>query len=463
MAVQETTSIRPRLFSRNYIDWLDARLNPVFVKDIRCWLRSKRFLIIFFLGMSASLAVTLTTIIIAGTSKSVIGGEMYAILIGFLGFLLGGVVPYLIQDKFATELTNGSTELAMISRLTVGKLVRGKMLSGAAAALLFFAAIGPSLMIAYMLGGVDILAVVYTVAALLFLSSVITLIAILLVSLGSKKRLKLLNIIFCLACGGFLSSFLPAIVELSRSQSIFTDKEFWFGNAYVLVHLIPCVLFFYFVAVSRLSFQAENRDTRPRVMLTIFMLITFLSFISMPMVGSLVGFSIGLSKNEALLVAVHFALIIFGAGSLFLMNTPATPSPRTISAWPRWRLYSLVYYPGTGRLYAYLLAHFLFLLTAAACCAFWSAKYFYAATGTVICVFATLGAVTFIYNSLMHYLEDKKLALPRGLTIICILAIWNIMVVAIYIISISIYHIRSSDWALLCCPLTAIGYLHKSY
>ena len=121
--------------------WVDQRLNAILVKDVRAWLRSKKFLIVFFIAM---VLIQVITFVMTAIPRPETGSILFLILTSGLSFFLVGILPFLMHDRFTDELSSGSTELALISRMTPGMLVRGKIMSGLAASLLFFAAAGPS-------------------------------------------------------------------------------------------------------------------------------------------------------------------------------------------------------------------------------------------------------------------------------------------------------------------------------
>ncbi|MBW2260663.1 MAG: hypothetical protein JRG91_01720, partial [Deltaproteobacteria bacterium] len=174
------------------LEWVDQRLNAILVKDVRAWLRSKKFLIVFFIAMVLIQVITFVSTVIPRSDS---GSTLFMILTSGLAFFLVGVLPFLMHDRFTDELSSGSTELALISCMTPGMLVRGKIMSGLAASLLFFAAAGPSLTIAYMLGGVDLIMLFYTIGLLLFSSVISMVMAILMVSITGKRKLKFLGLL----------------------------------------------------------------------------------------------------------------------------------------------------------------------------------------------------------------------------------------------------------------------------
>ncbi len=230
------------------LEWADQKLNAILVKDVRAWLRSKKFLIVFFVAMVLIQVITFVMTVIPRVDS---GSTLFAILTSGLAFFLVGVLPFLMHDRFTDELSSGSTELALISRMTPGMLVRGKIMSGLAASLLFFAAAGPSLTIAYMLGGVDLIMLFYTIGLLLFSSVISMIMAILIVSITGKRRLKFLGLL-PIAAGVAMVGVVVAMTEIVQKEDSLLDVEFWLLNIVFAGYIALFALFFYTVAVSRL-------------------------------------------------------------------------------------------------------------------------------------------------------------------------------------------------------------------
>jgi len=428
---------------------IDARLNPVLVKDIRCWLRSKKFLVVFFLGSAAALTATLAFIPLAALQPSA-GRPLFGVLVTGLGFVLGGIVPFLIQNEFSEEFASGSTELALISRMTPAQLVRGKILSGLLAALLFFSAVGPSLAIAYLLGGISILEVAYTIAALLFFSTLSTLLSVLAIAIVGAKGGRLVGLLPLIS--GFLIAAFETLIVFQGPGRVMQDKEFWLINGFFGSYLALVGLFLYAVATSRLSFPADNRDLWPRLTLTLVTGYSFAAIALMPWFYRLLGASSGPGR-EAYLVAMYGSMITFFIGCFFILNTAQRLSMRVVSRWPRSTLWALFFYPGTGRLYAYLFLHMLAFIAAGLGCT--DFRELLIVEGAVLCGFTLFGA-GFLVHSLFQRIGRE---FSREIVVAVTAIAWT--VVGVVISSVSMV-MGGPEEVFLVNPLLAVGFLTDS-
>jgi len=331
-------------------DRLDGLINPILLKDIRSYLRSKLFLVVFF---AAAILIQGATLLLTLVPESETGSILLTMLVSGLGFVLVGIMPAIMHGRFTEELSSGSTELALISRMTPGKLVRGKILSGLAASMLFFSAAGPSLTIAYMLGGVDLIVLVYIIVLLLLSSVAAMIAAILMVAIAGKRKLKILGFLLVIAGLGE-SSVLVGLSRIIAEETIHLEPMFWGVNAVLGGYMALLVLFFHTVAVSRLSFEADNRDLWPRVCLAALTVIPVLLVgIALEISARTTGFIRDADEFMGIWLLVSLAHFVFGL--LFVLSTPDRMSGRVRSRASRLVPLRLVLYPGPGRLYAFIL------------------------------------------------------------------------------------------------------------
>ncbi len=454
---------KPAFFARLY-DWIDYHLNPVLLKDIRGWLRSKVFLIVFFLGLAAATATTVICALVASIEVN-IGSQLFAFLVSGLGFFMGGGVPYLMQEKLAEELENHSTELAFISRLTPAQFVRGKILSGLSVSMLFLAAASPGLTVAYMLGGVGVDVMAYCLVSLVVLSVTSMMLGILFVSMRGKKRLRLISL--GLFAAGVGISSLEAVFAMEGSRGrLFREDEFIIFNAVILIHLIPALYFLYTVAVCRLSFTTDNREAKPRIALSVFTLVSYLCIFFAPCLVSLFDVSLShgvmIISGPAAIVAISFFIV----GFLLIADTEETLSMRLKAGWPRSFIKRMLLYPGRGRLYAYLCFHlFLFVGAAALSGLQYDRLGLRYAFDEEISTFS-LGWV-FQFEALIagcilacEWLRSIGLRLPRSILILTLALLWSILGLVIMIVS-QVFH--WPQWTWLISPPTAMGFLGDSF
>lgn len=334
---------------------LDRWANPVLVQDMRSWLRSRRFLGVYFLSLGLSQIVVLT-LALQSVEQAATGAGLFRLLAGTLTFVLVGVIPFLLQDKFADELESGATELALVSRLSAGGLLRGKVMSGVAADLLFLAAVAPSLALAYLLGGVALGAAGLGVGLAIAGGLASTALGIVVAAVWGRRWVKVSGFFFFLAGLGGAAGVFIVLKGMSQGEWVprsQTAVDLVLGGAFVCVLL----LFLGTVAGGRLSGWGWQRTRLARLELSLLALACGVVVAFRPALhlwaaggGSLrpadvvAGCGAGLL---VLLVGAHFLLA--GGGRA---GTGAQPAGGVAG-----RVLGLFCGPGRDRLGAFMLVH----------------------------------------------------------------------------------------------------------
>ena len=453
-----TTAAPAGILSRIEV-WCDDRLNPVLVKDVRASLRSKVFLFIFFFGLALAQLATVTCTLITHSSRDV-GFDLYFAIILGMAFLLTGLIPYLMQARFSEELASRSTELALISRLTPAGVINGKIQTAIAHSLLYFAAAGPSIAVAYLLGGFDLILLSTSLVMLAFFSCMGSALAVVLVALRKEKPIRLVGIL-CLGQGVLVTSIMGGVLQELRRSSTISDQEFWIGFGAAGLIITGIVLFFYTVAISRLSFETENRDMRPRLALSLLSfgivgVITLAIKLESVFRGTSHWWSLGDIQTFA---GVMAGLAAFVIGVLFLLDTSDRISMRVRREWPRLGILRTAYCPGLGRIEAYILFHMIafFLLGFLQFGGVGHLKYdapWFAAT-TVLMAFVLLGAPISLDDVLASTWLKFLRTWNRSIIVATLIVVWCTMALAAYIVA---KITMNEDLFLLCSPFTALFY-----
>ncbi len=404
------------------VDSADGLLNAILVKDIRAWLHSKKFLFVFFISM---VLIQGTTFVFTVAPETGGGDVLFIVLAAGLGFVVVGILPFLMHDRFTDELASGSTELALISRMTPGQLVRGKIASGLLASLLFLSAAAPSFTIAYMLGGLDLVTLAYSMILLTFMAIVAMIAAILLVAITGRRKVKILGVLFIVG-GANAAGAIVGVAALMREATLGLTLAFVLVNLVSGAYVSLFALFFYTVAVSRLSFEADNRDARPRLALSALSLLPLFITTAFLLLAEVLGPGVK-DADEVMTVVVAFSLGVFLFGSLFILTTPDRISARVRSRASRIPPLRLLLYPGQGRLYAYILAHLVLFSCAAFLPAFWRFEEEVVATlfaASALVAPLMLGGCTLAHHVLTLIPWFRKRRIPRGIVTSLFLFLW---------------------------------------
>jgi hypothetical protein len=439
---------------------LDGLLNPMLVRDVRCWLRSKFFLVVFFLAMAAS-QISVCVAAYASKYDEDSAQVLFTVLLAGMSFVLVGVLPYMIKDRFDEELASRMTDLTLISRMSAGQIVRGKILSGLAASLLFFAALGPSLMLAYMLGGIDPLLLAYSLLLLLACAVTAMMLAVLIAALLGRRRARILGLIFPAAGIGTLILQVAVIHEGQRGH-MFHEEGFWLSHAMGLIVLVPLLYFLYAVAAARLSFPAENRASRPRLALAALVLLTLLSVAGLPPLFTYLGW---LSRSINLTMpAVISALVGVLVGALMVLDTPAKISRRVLARWPRSGIWRTLFCPGPGRVRAFLLFCFAMLIGASFFC-FGGRKIFsshwvdFKLTVTTVLMGLTLLGVSAGVAGLLRRISLLG-KVPLGIMTFGVMIVWGVVAIICPVLT------EVADFErefLLLSPPSGLGYIFDGH
>ncbi len=239
------------------------RVNPVLVREAQQAMKGRAFAVALTLALAAIVIVALSTASSHGATRRD----------GWKGFLLGLqvlcpvvllIVPVQALVSMRAEVGGGTIDHLLLTRLTPGAVVRGKLAGAVVLSLLFFSLFGPLLGLTYLLRGVD----VPTIAATLFIAFVWSVGASIFgIALGALGRwpwarvLTLLVGVVGLTIGTVMVTFglpflLPAMMLAFRA----TDAGPWGLVAWVIPVLVTVPLL-YLTACASLAHPYENRST----------------------------------------------------------------------------------------------------------------------------------------------------------------------------------------------------------
>ncbi|MBW2262105.1 MAG: hypothetical protein JRG91_09045, partial [Deltaproteobacteria bacterium] len=278
------------------------------------------------------------------------------------------------------------------------------------------------------------------------------------VSITGKRKLKFLGLL-PIGAGLAMVITVVAMVEIIQREDALLDVEFLLLNIVFAGYIALFALFFYTVAVSRLSFEADNRDLRPRLALSALTVLPVLLGLGLSFLAGL--FPSGPSDPEELvIVCVVMSLNVFVFGCLFIMSTPDRVSARVKSRASRFLPLRLVLYPGPGRLYAYILLHLAFFGAASLL-----PEILFSVddevtlgllTASLIATPTVLGGCTLVHFGITRLPSTRLKKLPRGLTVAILAFIWCSAALPLGVL---VEGLDVSEIVLLIHPVTAIVYV----
>lgn len=328
-------------------------LNPILVRETIQSLNGKAFTALFFLSLIGAAFTAFLTVRDGGVPEDYPRGT--AAFHGLLQIVFLPVVliyiPFQSFGSMRAELQGGTAELLLLSSLTPGRIVRGRVLATMAQFLLWLSLLAPLIALTYLLRGVSISDILLAVA----MSAVFSLLAAaLMTALGAFTRFKaaaalanaLAGVGLAIAGLGVIAEF-PMMLRELRSAAASTH-----GTAFVSMMILmlgAATLLLLLVAQSQLTHPNENRSTPFRLF--------YVGALAAAFVWVKAAASSGLPPDvgNALCMAGIFVGIPF---VLFPATEDERFSPRMATLVPKHPLLALLaapFLPGRGRGFLFLL------------------------------------------------------------------------------------------------------------
>lgn len=253
-------------------DTLTDRLNPILVKETRQALKSRQFIITFMLLLTVAWLISVFGIIMNGPAIEYgsAGRMFFAFYAGVLGFAALFVVPFGAFRSMLNERDYNTFELLSISTLSPRQIVSGKLLSSLVQVLIYYSAIAPFIAFTSLLQGFDLPLVILILSLGLFWSLFVSTVAIMLSTLSKSRQWQAINTIGIIGLLLWQMGMSFAFGGAALSENIpFDSEEFWWGMCSVLIGVSSYLLLAQQIAVSRLTFESDNRSSGIRIISTI--------------------------------------------------------------------------------------------------------------------------------------------------------------------------------------------------
>lgn len=140
------------------VAWVDDRINPIVVKELRQAVRS-RFISGMFLFLLAVelLSVWIYLMVASEAAANLEGGEaLTGWLVGILSFACVFLVPAYSGIRLAWERSADQADLMFTTSIRAGAVIRGKLLTAVILIALIYSASAPFILLTYLLRGVDL-------------------------------------------------------------------------------------------------------------------------------------------------------------------------------------------------------------------------------------------------------------------------------------------------------------------
>ncbi len=317
-------------------DWF----NPILVKEARQATSSPAFAGVL-LTLIAALAVwTIFTVAMAPST----GGWGRPLLLGYaciLSFVMLVIVPWMAHQSMASELQGNTLELLMMSSISPGQVIRGKLHSVMAITGTFFSAIAPCFAFGYLAGNLSLLQVLSFLATVLLASWFLSSGAIF---LAASRRVSPLVVLFGLGLvqiAGGIAFGLPVWFLSQLEWSTATWRWLHVEHSGVAISVVAMALaaisLFNAAGAASLTFPAANRSSplRWRLLVLAIAIVVFLVAIFQ---------ATQFDDEPVVVLSTLFYIIWLGIGSLLVAERsqmssrarrafPASPFARIPIAW----------------------------------------------------------------------------------------------------------------------------------
>ena len=256
--------------------WIDDRLNPILVREIRQSLAGRYFRYTFWLTLVAATLVGVLVLaigadkVLSGYSADGIGVVFFTAIFTCLTTGVVLFVPFAAFNSLGSEWEENTFDLLVLSNLKPRQIILGKLLASQVQALMFFSAFGPFLIFAFVMRGVDLIAVLYVIGAVAVFSVLMTLLALMLSS-TSRARFARVALMAALTVGLVFASGTAALWAwaLLENPHELQDPDVWRITGALATGALLLGGLLFVIASGRLAHIEENRSTGLRIIATL--------------------------------------------------------------------------------------------------------------------------------------------------------------------------------------------------
>jgi hypothetical protein len=239
-------------------------LNPILIKEARQSLKSRQFIITFFLLLAASCFWTILGVVsnapdvyYVPTGESLLAGYYLILAIPLIG-----MVPLAAHRSLAAEIEDDTFEMLVITQLSSMRIVMGKLNSAMLQMMVYFAAIVPCVAFSYLLRGVNLPTIAMLIGIVFFAALLVTSFALMLATLAPHRTgqtLALLGLIAIIFFSEIMCAAFCLDEVLLRDAGADPDA-IMFTLIFMLVGA-SCMVVFVKAAAARIAPVTENRST----------------------------------------------------------------------------------------------------------------------------------------------------------------------------------------------------------
>jgi hypothetical protein len=332
---------------------ISEHLNPILVKEARQALRSRQFILTFFVMLSAGWFWSVLGLALMGPAVyySTDGPSMFYVYYLILAFPLLVIAPFAAFYSLASERQDRTYELVSITALTARQILSGKLCGIMLQMMIYLSAIFPCLAFTYLLRGLDIFTILLTVLYTCGVSLGLSVCGLLLATLSPPRQRQNANAVFfaILLIGAFFFTVTMTFSMITMG-GLPDAADFWSFNLAVLTVYANGFALAFLCARSQLTTICQNRSTALRVSLMICQISMFAwaAWAQLRWGGNFVNYF------------VFYSTLLWWTAGIFLVGEPPVLSARIKRELPQTllgRTFFTWFTPGPGTGYMFVIVN----------------------------------------------------------------------------------------------------------
>ncbi len=325
------------------IERIDAKVNPIMVKEIYQGFRGRWFVIGYGFALLICLGGYITIASPAFPAYYSLGLELFKILIFSMMPVALFLIPMSAGNQLRNDITSNTLELITITHLSPWAIISGHFQAAMLKILLLFACMGPFVMAAFLLGGIGVTKGLYSFGFLLLYALVFCALLLMVNALPALnprykilatiiQTLLVLLIIVSLIGDGLTSPYNHCHFFVGKFLSWLWYKKVRVNLDFILVGSVSA-FFFLRMAADMLSFQAIRTFFYSKLVLMALLMVMCLPLFKWIMFPSSM---LNFNEIEALFFWTLFTLYFFALFWGGQVNTNVL-APNNLRPQHRWR------------------------------------------------------------------------------------------------------------------------------
>ena len=330
------------------LQWVDDRLNPILVKEVRQALRSRYFWGTYALALAAACIIG-SFLLGMVDDPDELGRVFFGVVFFCLAASTMGLVPFQAFLAAGGSWDAERTNLLLLTSLTPRQIVTGRVLASLVQIGLLFLALLPFLGLGFLMPGVDLVAFAVIVVTTLLFGGFLSSVTIAASWLTGNRLLRVL--LMTVIGGGLLWMVGIAVAlatEMVRSPDMLADDEFKWAWSALVFHGAAVASLAFAAACARIAHAEENRSRPLRLLV--------LGLVVLMHGGVYAVQSSGSGEDELPLITFAYLCFVLTVPMIGFLTEPERLGRRVwIDVPQKWAALSAPIQPGSGNGFLYLL------------------------------------------------------------------------------------------------------------